>query len=161
MIKRCISSIFALPMPWSFALSCSFLHDKWCLIHVIHAVSFSFPSLPLTLDLKASSLTVEAHVGSIPGFYPSGGRGFASLCSCGLLLATEGPFSPPPFIFHHPHWWFCWCLQYMGCGRSGRPGACAQSRVAVALGPGAGSVCSPSMEARAVEGPRCKPNSAI
>lgn len=56
MIKRCISSALALRVPWSFGLWCSILQDKWRLIHVTHAISFSFPSLSSTLDLKVSSI---------------------------------------------------------------------------------------------------------
>lgn len=166
MIKRCISSALALPVPWSFGLWCSFLQDKWRLIHVTHAISFSFPSLPSTLDLKVSSARTMKRIGfskadlSVDSFpvLPSGWWGFVSARPA-PVGCSEGSSAPPYLIFPHPHWWFC--LQCMGCGRNGLHGACAQSRVAVALGPGAGSVWYPSMEARAVEGPRCKPNSAI
>lgn len=97
MIKRCISSIFALPMPWSLALWCAFLQDKWRLIHVIHAVSFSFPSLPSTLDLKASSSLAFDACGPVccwhSWFYPSAGQGFASVC-CFWLLKDSSAHLP-------------------------------------------------------------------
>lgn len=135
----------------------------------MHSLFQTFTPLhSLSILSKKVRLSEEGGASSVVGgaglfFHPLGGTcRFVPLCGTPHAQVPVGmPLASPSAIPSHACWWMFWCLQCMGCGRSGLRGACVQSRVGVARGHEAEAVWFFSMETSPAEGQRCRPSSAI